>query len=610
MKKASAVFLLVFIICGIFVKDQALGNTRPDLSLLLDQAKSYTEENPEKAVKLANEALSLLAEDDDPAARSQAYFILGEAYYYMDDLVKAIEQYKLAVETDLLAGNEKTPQHIMLLGNLGYFYDALDQKLVAMDYYQQALSLARELGLKDEIAANLANIGQLKVLQGNYGEAVQYMEEALAIDRETGDESIIATDLNTLGRMYGEWGIYDKAIGYLRESLEIDRRLGRDEKIAIRYNSMGLVYKSWKKFPEALNSFRKALEIDQRLNNAEKVALRKSNIGSTYLAMEQPDKAIEYINSGLEYFIEMNMPSYMASSMIDLGKAYVLKKEYGKAEEILNQSLQITKAEDYKSWRLSSLESLGEIYERSGQFQKALDTFKEYISLKDSLFSIENQKKITEFQAKYDFFAQQQENALLKKDAQLQREKNAVIVLIFSAAALFLVILAMALYLRLRGQQNRRILSEKENENLRLDLELKNNELTYNAMCIIKNNETVAKMVEVVEQALDSGDDAMNLRQIIQRLQTVEANKGWKEFEVRFTHTHKDFYDELLSRFPDLTPNERKLCAFLRLNMSSKDIASITHQSVHSINVARTRMRKKLGIGQTDENLISFLQGL
>jgi DNA-binding CsgD family transcriptional regulator len=65
-----------------------------------------------------------------------------------------------------------------------------------------------------------------------------------------------------------------------------------------------------------------------------------------------------------------------------------------------------------------------------------------------------------------------------------------------------------------------------------------------------------------------------------------------------------------MATYPDLTPNEKKICAFLRLNMSTKDIAAITHQSVHSLNVARTRLRKKLGIDGTDENLVNFLNRL
>lgn len=88
----------------------------------------------------------------------------------------------------------------------------------------------------------------------------------------------------------------------------------------------------------------------------------------------------------------------------------------------------------------------------------------------------------------------------------------------------------------------------------------------------------------------------------------VHSNlKVWEEFEYVFVQVHPDFFETLGTRFPDLTPNEKRLSALLRLNLSTKDISNITHQSVHSITVARTRLRKKLGLSNTNENLVTFL---
>ncbi|NLO49679.1 MAG: hypothetical protein GX103_00750, partial [Bacteroidales bacterium] len=83
----------------------------------------------------------------------------------------------------------------------------------------------------------------------------------------------------------------------------------------------------------------------------------------------------------------------------------------------------------------------------------------------------------------------------------------------------------------------------------------------------------------------------------------------WTEFEVRCQQVHNDFYTKLNERFPNLSANEKRLSAFLRLNMSTKEISAITYQSPNSITVARSRLRKKLGL-DTDENLISFLETL
>ena len=80
-----------------------------------------------------------------------------------------------------------------------------------------------------------------------------------------------------------------------------------------------------------------------------------------------------------------------------------------------------------------------------------------------------------------------------------------------------------------------------------------------------------------------------------------------KEFSLRFKEVHKEFYDKLLQQFPDLTPSEIKLCAFLRLNMTSKEISELTGQRLNTLENARYRLRQKLGITNSETNLVSFL---
>lgn len=76
---------------------------------------------------------------------------------------------------------------------------------------------------------------------------------------------------------------------------------------------------------------------------------------------------------------------------------------------------------------------------------------------------------------------------------------------------------------------------------------------------------------------------------------------------MHFNRVHLDFYKKLQRIAPDLTPTELKLCAFLRLNMSTKEISSLTQSSDRSIDVMRGRIRKKLNITNTTTNLITFL---
>jgi DNA-binding CsgD family transcriptional regulator len=130
-------------------------------------------------------------------------------------------------------------------------------------------------------------------------------------------------------------------------------------------------------------------------------------------------------------------------------------------------------------------------------------------------------------------------------------------------------------------------------------------------MYLLKKNELILTVSDKLKKAKMSFkiENRKVIEDVIRDLESASKGDMWKEFELRFQEVHSDFYDKLNKLFPNLTPNELKLCAFLRLNMSTKDIAAITFLTVNSINIARHRLRKKLDMDK-DESLIVFLTSL
>jgi DNA-binding CsgD family transcriptional regulator len=115
--------------------------------------------------------------------------------------------------------------------------------------------------------------------------------------------------------------------------------------------------------------------------------------------------------------------------------------------------------------------------------------------------------------------------------------------------------------------------------------------------------------LEIVDRAIQ--ERKIDCREPIERcLSELKQylNKGiWNEFKVRFAEIHTDFYDKLLLKHPNLTENDLRLCAFLKLKMSTKDIAAVTYHSVNSVKIARKRLRKKLQIFDSSLSLIKAL---
>ena len=145
-----------------------------------------------------------------------------------------------------------------------------------------------------------------------------------------------------------------------------------------------------------------------------------------------------------------------------------------------------------------------------------------------------------------------------------------------------------------------------------VDLDFKNKELTTNVMYLVQKNElinSVAKSLLTLKQNLGSENQLM-IQKIVQNLNAESDNELWNEFEYRFQMVHTEFYKKLRSLHRNITPSEERLAALLRLNLSSKEISTITHQTIRSIEVARGRLRKKLNLTGTDVNLVTYLAEL
>jgi len=151
------------------------------------------------------------------------------------------------------------------------------------------------------------------------------------------------------------------------------------------------------------------------------------------------------------------------------------------------------------------------------------------------------------------------------------------------------------------------VLKQKEIEKLSEDLLHKERELTTKTVYISQKN---SLLKEVIGELDSLKKEPVVTDQLVTRLQhrlKKELLPGaWREFEVQFNEVHPGFQERLLEGFPKLTPTERRLCTFLRLNMNTREIASLTGQTFKSIEVARVRIRKKMNIRHED-NLANFI---
>lgn len=147
------------------------------------------------------------------------------------------------------------------------------------------------------------------------------------------------------------------------------------------------------------------------------------------------------------------------------------------------------------------------------------------------------------------------------------------------------------------------------NEKLEAELQLKNKELTTTAINLVQRGEILHKVKDEVLRLNKAGaehDNPDDIKKIIRMLEPEKFKMDWDQFALHFNQAYDDFLIALKKEYPKLTPNEIKLCAYLRLNMSSKEIAHIMSITIKSVELSRYRLRKKLEL-KPEENLFNFL---
>ena len=157
--------------------------------------------------------------------------------------------------------------------------------------------------------------------------------------------------------------------------------------------------------------------------------------------------------------------------------------------------------------------------------------------------------------------------------------------------------------------------AEMQNERLQNELKHKSSELASSTMSSIHQNDILQKLDEEMSLLSESvrREDKKTvvtgkINEIRNNLQSyLNDDEGWDKFEENFNVVYDDFMKKLTEQYTNLKTSDRKLCAYLRMGLSSKEMASLLNMSVRSIETARYRLRKKLNL-ESGENLTDFIQ--
>jgi DNA-binding CsgD family transcriptional regulator len=162
------------------------------------------------------------------------------------------------------------------------------------------------------------------------------------------------------------------------------------------------------------------------------------------------------------------------------------------------------------------------------------------------------------------------------------------------------------LLLEIAALENEQQLMKLRNEQLSQDVDAKSRELAVSTMSLIKKNELLNIIKEDLKKSSEE-NSGKNIRSVISTIsRNITEEDSWDVFKEAFDNADKDFLKKIKALHPSLTPSDLKLCAYLRINLSSKEIAPLLNISIRSMEIKRHRLRKKLNLSH-EEGLADYI---
>jgi len=615
---------------------------------LLREAKSISTESPAKADSLyrivARDETQHISENYIDALTGIAdIFIANRAF---DSAALYLQKAEIS-----LSGDQDSVHMIPILNIKGKMYYQEGRYDSAEYVYRKGLSLVNLTDDSIQKTAFTLNLGKSILGSGNYPDAAKLLDEGLKMAISNQNNLHIMVALHSLAVLYSAMNQYDEAIKYTKRHISLALTIPDSHSYANAMMNLGIYYKNSGLIDSALLAYTKASDAYSKLNDSLSMIMTLYNKGILLKKAGKYIEAEKTMNYIYNYCKANNMPEGQTYSLTAL--AGICEETNRKNEGLVFINTALSLATKHKL-----IINISTLYERKhsllaalGKYEEAYNISLQAVKISDSLSGIEVKKEILELKTKYESEEKEAENHLLKKDNQIIKSRLVIQKLVL-AVTLLLVSISVLLFLlyrkkirhrealaeekakrlenenkagilalehsyllnKLKEEELNRIhienqLKSEQIENLELQTSLKEQELVFQALARAEFKQLLQKISEKLHPfkiRLHRKKDQEEFSHVLTGISRDSAKDPLSEFELLFRQLHPEFYEKLLNRCPQLSKSELHISAMIRLNLSTKDMASLVNLSISTIETNRYHIRKKLSLDQ-GENLTTCL---
>ncbi|WP_018475929.1 tetratricopeptide repeat protein [Echinicola pacifica] len=526
----------------------------------------------------------------------------------------------------------------IFLSNIGLVYSQ-----TSPDKLIDSLNLTE--GREERIALSLEIAS--RIMHTDWDRTIWYLDLAEKEARKTPDEELnLAKVYMGAAKIYHSKDALDIALDYYLKAYEIYNSHDKVLEVAKIENNLAIIYAQGNNPENSLQFFEHVYQ--NQVNNKDTINQVKvlNNMGTLYLK-ENVDSSLYYFGKALDilqYIKRKDLDIYVYTNF---GRAYGLKGDstmatmyFQKASSLLDEELDTSLKtfvfqslaeyhlgnDNLEAAIANGLKGIGlikeDLYNFTGQrfsqilyhaylgqedYPLAARYFQLYDGIRDSLNVEEKAVNLERLRLEQDYKSREK----IEELSEDKRKSQLYVVGLLLVIGILILTILLIRYRNssIKNQLEREILNRKQ-EDLKQSLDAKNKMLVGKAMTEIHRADIINGISDdLKELKLNSGkrETQEAIDYIQRRLQKNENTQIWKEFEISFEQVHQSFYENLNKQHPNLSPKDRRLCALLSLDLSTKEISQITGQSFKSVENARTRLRKKLEITHERLNISTYL---
>ncbi len=573
----------------------------------------------------------------DDSIKVKTLHELFNSYIYNDPIVARAYAHKQLTLAQQIGYKKGVAQAYY---DIGVYHNNRDQVDSTRIYYQKAVKIFEAMQLQFGIAMVNYGLAILEFEHGNYSKALEMVNENIEIQKNT-DSLKLAMAYGLKGRIFAQQGYYRIALTESLKGLKILEKIDNPIRLADALNILGSIEAYNKNFEKSLEYNFRALKIYEEKDDRMYQAQALNDIGNDYFYMKEYKKARQYLTRSVSLAEEMNNTDLQATTLNNLGKVYRETGLFEKAIEAHKTSLKMVEKTRSNNKIVESLNDLGQTYNamdkarfgigyfnkaiqiadsipslggllegyqnralsfaEMGDYKAAFHDMQQYVVLKDTVFNITKSQQIEELKTIYETEKKEQQIAQQTTDIALLEEKEKVSSLqkwsLGAGLGLSFLVFGFGFY-GIRQKMKRTAL---EKEKVEAELAFKRKELTTHALHLAKKNETLENLKMKAEELKVQEASTNGYQQLITSINfDLQDDNNWENFARYFEEVHKDFNSNVARKYPEITSNELRLMALLKMNLSSKEIANILNISIPGIKKARQRLRKKMNLSTSD----------